>query len=174
MTTTKQKLKITMSERRPLSIVKDDWPVVATDEWFNGQHDFQANYVRYIRVREHADGRRVVYGAYTAGPGGVPVGFRGAEGGFLVASGDDAGTIRAIRRVGGIINADWMADACIADLPAEDVGGADDVPVTMSREGARRLLALLDEVATSGPSGIDPRYAAEITVVADELRKVLA
>lgn len=42
-------------------------------------------------------------------------------GGFLVAAGDEAETIRAIRRIGGILGDDDLAAECIADLPAEDL-----------------------------------------------------
>jgi hypothetical protein len=135
MTTTEpNRIKITMSERRPLSIVEDDWPLIASADWYSGQFDVQANYKRTIRVREHRDGRRIVYGRYYAGPGGVPTGWRGAEGGFLVDSSsetrpgvgtgcapDEAGTVRAIRRVAGIIGDDAMGDECIADLPSEEI-----------------------------------------------------
>jgi hypothetical protein len=172
MTTTEEKLKITMSERRPLSIVKADWPLIAKAEWFNGEHKFQANYLRWIHVREHADGRRVVYGAYTSGDGGAPLSFRRAEGGFLVAAGDEDGTIRAIRRVGGIIDDDKMSDECIADLPAEPLDDDDkpetetlaidgSMPVTTERLAI--LLALLIRCK--------PYVPAEIQ---DEIRDVLS
>jgi hypothetical protein len=146
---TTDKIKITMSERRPLSIDKEAWPIIAKANWWNGEHKFQANYERWIRVREHADGRRVVYGAYTSGNGGVPVGFRGAEGGFLVPARDgvpdDDGTVRAIRRIGGIIDDDKLADECIANLPAEPVEDEDGTGggVAMSTEKFAKLMSLL-------------------------------
>ena len=122
MTTTSEKIKIPMSERRPLSIVKADWPLIASADRHDGQVECQANHLWTIRVREHADGRRLVYGWVREGNGGVYAGWRGAEGGFLVEAGDEAETIRAIRRIGGIIDDDRLADECIADLPAEDLG----------------------------------------------------
>ena len=123
MTTTEapKKLKITMSERRPITIIITDWPVIARAYRHDGAVKFQANHEWSICVREHADGRRIVYGGLTAGHGGVPSGWRGAEGGFLIEDGNDNETIRAIRRIGGIIDDDEMADECIADMPAEDV-----------------------------------------------------
>lgn len=122
MTTDNLKLKITMSERRPLTIDPELWPVIAQADWHNGQHDFQANTIRRIRVRQHADGRRIVYGFQRAGNGGQHAGTRNPEGGFLITAGDEDETIRAIRRIGGIINDDQLADECIADLPAEYLG----------------------------------------------------
>jgi hypothetical protein len=121
MTTTNEKLTITMSERRPISIVKADWPLVARADRHDGAVECQANHAWSIRVREHADGRRIVYGYLRAGNGGVPIGWRGAAGGFLIAAGDDDETVRAIRRVGGIVDDAALADTCIADLPAEPV-----------------------------------------------------
>lgn len=128
-----EKLKITMSERRPITIVKADWPLIARADRHDGAVEVQANHEWTIRVRQHADGRRIVYGWLTAGNGGVPMGWRGAEGGFLVnpprqlcglersSSPDEDETIRAIRRVGGIIGDDHLAAECIADLPAEEL-----------------------------------------------------
>ncbi len=132
--TTTEKITVTMSERAPLKIDPEVWPLIASAYWFSGQHECQANYIRRIEVREHEDGRRLVYGFHTAGPGGVHVGWRGASGGFLIewpvpVSQRDpqvcecftAQTIRAIRRVAGIIGDDTMADDTIADLPAEEL-----------------------------------------------------
>jgi hypothetical protein len=131
---TTDKLKITMSERRPLTIVKADWPLIARADRHDGAVECQANHEWRIAVREHADGRRLVYGWLTRGNGGVPIHWRGSEGGFLVSPipgpdvegthvgvPDDEETVRAIRRVGGIIDDDKLADECIADLPAEEV-----------------------------------------------------
>ncbi len=126
MTTTEKKtLTITMSERRPLKIDIAAWPRIASADWHDGAVECQANTVRKIKVRQHADGRRIVYGFQEAGLGGQYAGTRNPSGGFLVeATGgapDEAETVRAIRRVGGIINDDALADECIADLPAEEV-----------------------------------------------------
>lgn len=134
MTTEKKMLTIAMSERRPLRIDKEEWPIIAEADWWNGEHESQANYVRRIKVREHDDGRRIVYGFYGAGQGGAPIGFRGSAGGFLidwpvpvqqrdpqVRESFEAETIRAIRRVGGIISDDGLASACIADMPEESI-----------------------------------------------------
>lgn len=130
MTTTEKKtIRLTMSERRPLSVDPGEWPIIARADWHNGQIECQANTVRKIRVRQHADGRRIVYGLQEAGGGGQFVGTRNPEGGFLVAAvargnisvPDEDETVRAIRRVGGIIDDAALADECIADLPAEEV-----------------------------------------------------
>lgn len=128
MTTTK-KITIAMSERAPLKIDPEIWPLIASAKAHDGQVECQANRVRVINVREHADGRRIVYGYLARGNGGMPAGWRGAQGGFLISADDRAAyseayeieTIRAIRRVAGIIDDDQLGDECIADLPAEEL-----------------------------------------------------
>jgi hypothetical protein len=135
-TMTTDKIKIKMSERRPLSIVESEWPIIASAEWHDGGTlEFQANHRRLLRVRENQDGeRRIIYGWLRAGNGGVHANWRGAEAGFLiqrttgglsiaaVTKADfEAETVRAIRRVAGIIEDYKMSDECIAALPEENV-----------------------------------------------------
>ena len=115
--------KIVLSERRPIAIDPEQWPLIAVASRHDGEVSCQANHEWTIRVREHADGRRIVYGWLRSGPNGVPAGWRGSEGGFLLDAIDgkpnEDETIRAIRRVSGIIEDDRLAAECIADLPAE-------------------------------------------------------
>jgi len=76
--------------------------------------------MRRILVREHSDGRRIVHGDLTLieGPEGLPL-----TAGYLVEAiggyADEDGTVRAIRRVGGVLNSSALAGACINALPAE-------------------------------------------------------
>lgn len=127
MTTETKSITITMSERRPLKIDPEQWPIIAEASRHNGAVKSQANQEWFVKVRQHADGRRIVYGRIQAGNGGVPAGWRGSAGGFLVEASADAHnpneeeTVRAIRRVGGIVDDDALADECIADLPAEEL-----------------------------------------------------
>ena len=121
-TTTTYKVKIALSDSAPVRVVKEEWPVIADASDYDNQHECQANHVWWIKVRQHADGRRIVYGRLEAGPGGVSVNWRGAHAGYLVdASDSDAETVRAIRRVAGVIQDEKMGDDCIADLPARDL-----------------------------------------------------
>jgi len=130
--TTRKTITITMSERRPLRIVDDEWPVIASARDWNGEHEFQANRIDTVRVREHADGRRIVTATHLAGGGGMRREEREIRAGFLVpASNEDAAdgtkmpdedeTIRAIRRAAGVIGRDDLAAECIGDLPAEEI-----------------------------------------------------
>lgn len=86
-------ITITLSEQRPIRISKSDWPHISGS-------------LRRIRVRGHADGRRIVYGRGLILVNG---GWRAVAGGFIVEPVDgrpnEAETVRAIRRVAGIIGA---------------------------------------------------------------------
>ena len=118
-----QRIKITLSERRPITIERDAWPVVAAADAHDNRIESQAHTKWRIAVRQHRDGRRIVYGWAVAGPGGKPIGWRDVYGGFVLdavdGAPDEAGTIRAIRRVAGILDRDDLGAECIADLPAE-------------------------------------------------------
>jgi len=180
-TTDKKKLKIEMSERRPLTITVADWPRVAYGEDYAGQYDFQSFDGARISVRQHADGRSIVYGYAGDWDGGGRPERENRTAGYLVAAGDDV--VRAIHRVAGVLAgascvgemAHAAARACIADLPEEAIDEpTEPATIKMPRDGAARLLRLLDEVALSGPTGVDPRYARDLAAVAAELRTVLA
>lgn len=134
-----KRIKIALSDRPPVTIVADIWPVVAHDSWHDGEVECQANRRRYLKVREHADGRRIVYGGFTSQWRNerdtfagylIPAPQRNALGGpvEMNSSGQSVGlarqadeTIRAIRRVAGAIGDDELASSVIADLPAEDI-----------------------------------------------------
>jgi hypothetical protein len=113
------KLTITLSGRRPIEITKSAWPLIARSDWFSGQLACQANEEAYIKVRQHQDGRTLVYCSRDRGPGGMAIGYRGSQGGFLLEPGQDP--VQAIRDCAGIIQDYTMGDECIADLPAESV-----------------------------------------------------
>lgn len=115
-------ITITLTGAPPVRIDPAAWPVVAKAHWFSGSIEVQANYVRWIKARRHVDGRTIVYGCYYAGPGGAPVTFRGASGGFLVpADADTAQLVRAIRGVGDLIDMPELAEECIHELPPVDL-----------------------------------------------------
>lgn len=124
-----KKIKIVLSERAPVTITEKDWPVIAKADAFGNASggpalvQAQANQEWFIKVREHRDGRRLVYGVNLRGNGGMPLGWKGSSGGFLLSGERDmqAATVRAIRRVAGIINNDYLADETIAELPPEEI-----------------------------------------------------
>jgi hypothetical protein len=189
MTTTEapKKIKIAMSERRPLSIDPEQWPLIARADRHDGKVACQANHEWSIRVREHSDGRRIVYGYLRSGNGGTYAGWRGAEGGFLVPSSDtpryrddtlagrpvklidsyapdESETVRAIRRVGGIIDDDRLADECIADLPAETIEAEEEAPIAaaVSNDTLATLLALLVQAVPHVPEPLKSEIRAAV------------
>lgn len=117
--TTAKRIEITLSERSPVRIDPEQWPVIAHASTHDGKVACQANTEWEIKVREHADGRRIVYGSCTAGNGGQYAGFRPSFGGWIITPDED--TVRAIRRVAGLIGDDDLGAECIAELPAEEI-----------------------------------------------------
>src|SRR6266705_5049674 len=65
-TTTGKTRTITLTDRPPVTIREDDWPVIARADWWEGEYEFQSNRTAKLRVREHADGRRIIYGVATS------------------------------------------------------------------------------------------------------------
>ena len=67
--TTHDTLTITLSRRHPVTITKGDWPVIASafDRDHDGTIEEQANRREAWRltVRQHTDGRAIVYGVYS-------------------------------------------------------------------------------------------------------------
>jgi hypothetical protein len=173
---TTDKIKITMSERRPMSISKAEWPSIAYGEDFSGQYDFQSFDGAKIRVRRHADGRAIVYGyAGDWKGGGRPTRENRAAGFVVQASEPGEALVRAIRRVAGILSetegvgemAHAAARRCIADLPEEE----DEAPSQVEND-ADRALRMIETIAASG--GTDPGYAKDLANAADIIRKALA
>jgi hypothetical protein len=143
MTTEKKTITITMSETAPVKVDPEQWPIIASAETHDGKVVYQANTEWVIEVREHADGRRLVYGSQSAGRGGQYAGYRGKDAGYLIAvdtqveghgSPDDMRrayaardkvreeqTIRAIRRVAGVIGDEDLGAECVGDLPAQEI-----------------------------------------------------
>lgn len=108
---------ITLSGRPPVRITEADWPVIArASEHDGGTVESQANRTWDLRVRQHADGRAIVYGVHWT----CWQGESGSRGGEMLAAGDDIAA--AILRVAETIDSDArLAQECIADLPAEEV-----------------------------------------------------
>lgn len=119
MTNENPKLTITLTGRRPVSIIKADWPVVASAKDWDNEHECQANRTYKLLVRQHQDGRALVYGIYDTD-------FtyeNGRRGGEMVEA--DADIPAAIKRVGEYLEMSRdLIDECVADLPAEDLATA--------------------------------------------------
>ena len=133
MTTTEPKHRtITLTDRPPVRIREDQWPRIASGDYkdWDNQYESQANrtWKINIRVRQHADGRAIVYGTYEH-----DTQFQNENGethrvGLLIEPGDDLShTIKQAveqltERVSDEERHRHIRDAgneCIADLPAE-------------------------------------------------------
>lgn len=121
---------ITLTGRPPVRIREDQWPIVAQGAYSDARPQATRTVEIWLRVRQHTDGRAIVYAGYTyesLWQGEEPLRVRVGD---LIGPGDDL--VRAIQRVGAEL-ADRIAgepgaqrlrdviDACIADLPAEEL-----------------------------------------------------
>ena len=127
-------LTITLTGARPIKILRADWPIIAeaTEHLWEGEHEFQSH--RHsrasLRVRQHADGRAIVYGAYhyeTQWQGERSYSVRGGD--ALHAGDEIADAIASVARdLAGRIWEDRfgldmieLGQKCMADLPAVEV-----------------------------------------------------
>lgn len=114
---------ITLSFRSPVRIRVDEWPQIAIGDERPGAivngtpvPEYETDH-HTLRVRQHADGRALVYGVTE---GAARTGTRDWRGGEVLSKGDDI--VAAIRRVGYAGHMpDSVISACVADLPPEDL-----------------------------------------------------
>jgi hypothetical protein len=132
--------KVTLTGRAPVSIVEEEWPVVASA---SGDSYSGCDYGRYqqalgqgecdryyLTVRQHADGRTLVYGVLDAAISARNQPARGEDrrGGYLLKPGDGMAPMSEedlaarIRQVGEECELpDSIIRECVADLPAEEL-----------------------------------------------------
>lgn len=116
------KRTITLTNRPPVSIDEEQWGTIAVARDYDNQHECQANTLWTIRVRQHDDGRAIVYATKAAGPGGKSASFRPSKAGELLpADCTTADICESIRRVGEAADCCDLVDECIADMPAEEL-----------------------------------------------------
>jgi hypothetical protein len=132
MTAETRHLTITLTGRAPVRVLKADWPILAsaTGDSCAGndcgryqQALGQGECDRYrLTVRQHEDGRAVVYGVLDAAivEWHAPAGGEDHRGGELLDAGADLAA--AIRRVGESCHLpDPLIRDCAADLPAVEI-----------------------------------------------------
>ena len=94
---------IPLTNRPPVRIREDAWPVIARGSYrahdgreyeYQASHGWRAD----VRVRQHADGRAIVYGTYDYSSASLPEHDFRVKAGLLLDKGADL--IRAIRIVG--------------------------------------------------------------------------
>ena len=111
---------ITLTDRAPVKIRAAIWPCISSASRHDGKVACQANHEWRLTVRQHADGRAIVYGFEVAGMGGVYQGYEEARAGVLLDAGADIAA--AVRRVGEHARcSDAMIDEVIADLSVIDL-----------------------------------------------------
>jgi len=127
---------ITLTDRRPVQIDEQEWPVIARADGSSFGDGDPSRYEQarhrgeideYIMiVRQHADGRALVYAVVSAAISAwsQPAGGVDYRGGELLEPGEDL--VEAIRRVGQAAATEsvmptHMIRECIADLPAETI-----------------------------------------------------
>lgn len=115
------KLTVSLTGRRPVSIDKAEWPIIAhVADWRGGQVECQANEEFELTVRQHADGRAIVSAYRDRGPGGMPIQYEGGRAGYLLAA--DADVADAIIRAADAAGVpSSVAERCVAGLPAEEL-----------------------------------------------------
>ena len=127
-TTTDKKRTITLTGRRPVTIRESEWPVLASA---SGDSFGSADYSRHqqalgqgeldtyrLTVRQHADGRTLVYGVLDAATAWTH--SEDHRGGELLDGG--ANVAEAIQRIGEECGLpDSIIRECVADLPAEEI-----------------------------------------------------
>ena len=113
----KEKRTITLTNRPPIRISEADWPVIAKADWHDGrEYECDANRKYQIRVRQHENGRQIIYATYSTNYQGE----RDRRCGLMLDG--DQPTVNAINAIAEQIGApDSLAVDCIASLPPEDV-----------------------------------------------------
>jgi hypothetical protein len=142
---TQQQVKyrtITLTGRPPVKIREDQWLTVAEGEaeQYDGENKRQSGRATdvFLRVRQHQDGRTLIYGGYdysTRWQGERDSAYRvgriiTVEGVTATEIGDAQAIVDGIREVGAELMdktggytplVQEAIDACIADMPAEEV-----------------------------------------------------
>lgn len=113
---TEKTRQITLTGRPPVSIVEAEWPQIAVARSADGRSS--------VRVREHEDGRRLVYGvaAGQASDRGLSSSAATRRAGQLLAARTDLATdptVRTIHAIAAAIGCAELADVCIGALPSE-------------------------------------------------------
>ena len=124
------KRTITLTGRPPVSIDEDQWPEIAraTDDRYDGEFRSQANRVTdySVRVRQHADGRAIVYAVHDYSTRWQGERDLCVKRGVLLAESSPQSLCDTIREVCSDMESEtgdqeWsrLSADCIADMPAE-------------------------------------------------------
>lgn len=128
---------ITMTGKPPVRINEDNWPLIASfsDKEWDNQYECQANQISkwFVGVRQHEDGRSIVYATYSFSTNWAGRrDYSAGRGVILDATSTDEDVCQAITEVCADIaecehhgsDAErWntLRDACITDMPAVEL-----------------------------------------------------
>jgi hypothetical protein len=128
------RLKITLTDRAPIAIKEDDWPIIASADVFEHDGEVEAQSNRRTRwelvVRQHEDARAIVYATYSYDSNWQNERGYDVRGGELLADSDELAA--AIKRVGRWMELEehdeqdskrWeqLINDCIGDLPEQEI-----------------------------------------------------
>jgi hypothetical protein len=119
MSDTPKTRTITLTGRVPVRIREDHWPVIARAEDNDSSSGIPSQWNRrhVLFLREHQDGRRILYGKYET----HFQGDRDLAGGEMLAPGEEVAS--AARRVCATLcyEGELLVNDLLADMPAEEV-----------------------------------------------------
>jgi hypothetical protein len=121
MSSQNPKLTITLTGRAPISITKTEWPILAIGKIFDGPKEDESKNIRCTTVREHEDGRVIVYSWWKSKETGIPW----TRGGIIterpVSDEEIVQYIKDVTR--NVLSEEHMdvAERCIANMPPEEV-----------------------------------------------------
>lgn len=131
-----KKRTITLTGRPPVTINEDAWPLIASarDHEHDGQVECQANRQSkwFIGVRQHDDGRAIIYATYSYTSNWQGARCFYAKRGRITPASDLAQLCREIENVAHEMEScevqgedaerwNTLAAECIAELPAEEL-----------------------------------------------------
>lgn len=114
-----KKLTVSLTNRRPVTVDCDTWPIIASAKDWDNEYEFQANETWKLIVRQcfnEGDDRCIVYGIFDT----AHQGKSGKRGGKIVDNIDAVPA--AVKEVAEYLGFDLeLADRCISDLPDEEI-----------------------------------------------------
>jgi hypothetical protein len=114
---------IILTGRSPVSIDPKEWPIILEVWDHDGTFLTDANTVYAITVRQHDDGRRVVFGSRKKGPGGQTPEFRPIHWGKILQPNEHLThqTIVAIVDCAEAIGYSPLGEIAIQNMPVEEL-----------------------------------------------------
>jgi hypothetical protein len=115
--------KIILSDRSPVAINPKEWPVIVEVWDHDGTFLTDAHTIYSIAIRQHSDGRRIVYGSRKVGPGGQTPDFRPINWGKILQSSESLThyTLVCIGDCAEAIRCPALGQSAIQSLPAEEL-----------------------------------------------------